>query len=88
MEHQNYCNALDLLTPKHNGNVCKDYIRSTSEETKLRALSLFLIRSIVKRHRGTLSIDLASDTINIEVPEEAQVACAQEIEEQVGGMCG
>ena len=54
---------------------------------RMKALSLYLIRSIVEKHGGTIDIDLSTDTININVPEKEQVACAQEIEEQVGSMC-
>jgi hypothetical protein len=65
----------------------ENYVWATSEETRLRALSLYLIRSIVERHGGTIDIDLATDTINIDVPAREQTACALEIEEQVGSMC-
>ena len=60
---------------------------STSEKSKLRALSLFIIQSIVERHGGSAEIDLATNTINIDLPDEEKVACAQEIEEQVGTIC-
>ena len=58
-----------------------------SEQVKLRATALYLIRSIVERHGGTIDIDLRTNTINIDVPEKERVACAQEMEEQVGAMC-
>ncbi len=32
-------------------------------------------------------MDLATDTINIDVPEQERAACTQEIEEQIGAMC-
>ena len=48
MEHENYWNTSDSLNPSHDENVSKDFVWSTSEEAKLRALSLFLIRSIVE----------------------------------------
>jgi sensor histidine kinase regulating citrate/malate metabolism len=67
--------------------VVADYVWATSEKSKLRALSLYLIRSIVEKHGGTITIDLSKDTINIDVPEQEKDACAQEIEEQVGAMC-
>ncbi|NVM22680.1 MAG: hypothetical protein HWN68_12985 [Desulfobacterales bacterium] len=81
MRYGSHCKASDTSGPT------EDYVWATSEEARLRALSLYLIRSIVERHGGTVDIDLATDTININVPEEEQVACAQEIEEQVGAMC-
>jgi hypothetical protein len=34
-----------------------------------------------------MEIDLATDTINIDLPKEEKVACAQEIEQQVRTMC-
>ncbi|UCD88073.1 MAG: hypothetical protein JSV01_10145 [Desulfobacterales bacterium] len=61
---------------------------SRAEKAQLRATSLYLIRKIVERHGGTLNTDLATDTINIDVPEKDRAACAQEIEEQIGAMCG
>jgi len=33
-----------------------------------------------------MDMDLATNTININVPEQEEVACADEIEEQVGMM--
>lgn len=57
------------------------------EESGLRATALYIIRLIVERHGGTIETDLATNTINIDVPEKERVACAQEIEEQVGRMC-
>lgn len=59
---------------------------SASEKAQLRATSLYVIRAIVKRHGGTIEIDLASNTIIIDVPEEEQAVCAQEIEQQVSAM--
>jgi hypothetical protein len=62
-------------------------IRGTSEQSIQRAQSLQIIASVVERHGGTYTVDMITDTINIDVPEEEQLACAQEIEEQVGKMC-
>ena len=63
------------------------FVWATSEQARLRALSLYVIRSIVEKHGGTVEVDLATDTINIDVPQAEEVACAREIEEQVGSMC-
>jgi hypothetical protein len=63
------------------------YVWATSEQARLRALSLYVIRSIVEKHGGTVDIDLATDTLNIDVPKAEELACAREIEEQVGSMC-
>ena len=87
MKHESYWNTSESLSLDYDEHVPEDFVWSTSEQAKLRALSLFLIRSILERHGGTIGIDLATDTINIDVPEEEQVACAREIEKQVGAMC-
>jgi hypothetical protein len=86
MELENCLNTTDSPNRDYDEHGAKDFVWATSEQAKLRALSLFLIRSIVESHGGTLSVDLATDTISIDVPEE-EVVCAQEIEEQVGAMC-
>jgi hypothetical protein len=69
------------------GHRAEDYVWSTSEQAKLRSFSLWIIRSIVEKHGGTVDIDLATDTVNIDVPDAEQAACALEIEQQVGSMC-
>ena len=45
---------------------------------------MYVIRSIAERHGGSIEIDLATDTINVDVPDEEKVACAKEIGKQVG----
>ncbi len=65
----------------------EQYVWSTNEKTRLRALSLYIIRTIVEKHGGTIEVDLATDTINIDVPKAEETACAREIEEQMGSMC-
>lgn len=67
--------------------IAENSVWATSEKCRLRTLSLYVIRSIVERHGGTIDIDLATDTINIDVPVKEQSACAVEIEEQVGSIC-
>ena len=88
MKRKGHRKTADRLGPAHDKHVAEDYVWATSEKSKLRALSLFLIRSIVERHGGTIVVDLATDTINIDVPPQEKTACAQEIEEQLGAMCG
>jgi sensor histidine kinase regulating citrate/malate metabolism len=68
-------------------DAAQDLVWATSEQAKLRALSLYVIRSIVEKHGGTIEVDLATDTINIDVPKTEELACAREIEEQLGSMC-
>lgn len=65
----------------------EDFVWSTSEQARHRSFSLWIIRSIVEKHGGTVDIDLATDTLNIDVPDEEQAACALEIEQQIGSMC-
>ena len=84
MKCESCSNASDQLSRDEGKDQLGHYVWSTSEKSKLRALSLYIIRSIVERHGGSIEIDLATDTINIDLPKEEKVACAQEIEEQVG----
>ena len=87
MKSESCSNASDQLSRDDGKDQPGRYVWSTSEKSKLRTLSLYIIQSIVERHGGSIEIDLATDTINVELPEEEKVACAQEIEEQVGTMC-
>jgi hypothetical protein len=87
MEHEGYRNTSDIAYPADETRIGEDYVWATNEEARQRALSLYLIRSIVERHGGTIDIDLATETVNINVPENEQMACAQKIEEEVGSMC-
>jgi sensor histidine kinase regulating citrate/malate metabolism len=80
-------NTSKMVSPCHGKSRTGDIGRSRAEKAQLRATSLYLIRKIVERHGGTLEMDLATDTININVPEKERVACAREIEEQIGSMC-
>ena len=88
MRLKGHRNTSGTFSPAQDDRVAEDYVWATSEKAKLRTLSLYLIRSIVERHGGTIDVDLATDTINIDVPERDKAACAQEIEEQIGAMCG
>jgi hypothetical protein len=57
---------------------------SRGQKAEPRATALCLIQSIVEKHGGTMEMDLATGVLNIDVSEEELVACAQEIEKQVG----
>ena len=87
MKQESYNSASAQVSQDDERDKLEDYVWSTSEQSRLRALSLYIIQSIVERHRGSIEIDLATDTIHIDLPDEEKVACAQEIEEQVGTMC-
>lgn len=63
------------------------HVLSEGEKIRLRALALFIVRSIAERHGGSIEIDLATDTIYLEVPDEETSACAQEIDTQMSAMC-
>jgi hypothetical protein len=81
-----YTNTAGTLSQFEVLQTAESYVRATSEESRLRALSLYLIRAIVERHGGTVGVDLATDTININVPPKEQHACALEIDEQIGNL--
>ena len=87
MRQESHSDKSDALGPIGDQHVPIDYIWATGEQARLRAMSLYLIRSIVESHGGSIEVDLATDTINIDVPEEEESACSLEIEEQVGRMC-
>jgi len=87
MKHEGCWETWDTSPRAEGQHAGGDYVWATSEKTRFRTLSLYLIRSIVEKHGGTVNIDLATDTIDIDVPEKEKHACAQEIEEQVGAMC-
>ena len=87
MKRQSYNKASYQAPQGDEKDKPEHYVWSTSEKSRLRALSLYVIQSIVERHRGSIKINLATDTINIDLPDEEKVACAREIEEQVGTMC-
>ena len=64
----------------------QDCIWSSSEKSKMRATALYLVQSIVQKHGGSLSVDIETDTININVPDGKETDCAIEIADAVGGM--
>ena len=86
MKHEECWNTSGTSPQAERQHMAGDYVWATSEKTRLRALSLYLIRSIAEKHGGTIEIDLATDTITIDVPDGEKVECAQEIQEQVGTM--
>ncbi len=87
MKQKSHRDTSDSLCAGYDKPAAANYQWKTGKKARLQALSLFLIRSIVEQHGGTIDIDLGTDTININVPEKERAACAQEIEEQVGAMC-
>ena len=65
-------------------------IWSTCDESKERARSLYVIRSIVDRYGGTIDIDIEENRLDIDFPKtvskEDQAACALEVEEELNKM--
>lgn len=57
-----------------------------SEKSRIRTLSVHIMRSIAERHGGTIEQDVFTDTIDIWVPQSERAVCAQEIHEHVGAM--
>jgi len=86
MKYRNPQTGPNRLPRDEGKRLVEDFVWSTSEQTRLRTLSLYIIRSIVEKYGGTINIDLRTDTINVDVPEKNRVACAREIDEKVGDM--
>lgn len=73
----------EIELPRHRKiGMCQQLSRG--QKAQLHATALYLIRSIVEKYGGTVEMDLATDTININVPEKERAACARHIEEQFG----
>jgi hypothetical protein len=80
-------NTTENSSPSDGVYVPEDFVWGTNKKAKSRAFSLYIIRSIVEKYGGTVVIDIATNTIDIDVPEKERLACAQEIEENVGSLC-
>ena len=78
MEHEGYRNTSDIAYPADETRIGEDYVWATNEEARQRALSLYLIRSIVERHGGAIDIDLATDTINKRTRERTGGLCSRD----------
>lgn len=59
---------------------------SKSEKTRIRTLSLNVVRSIAKQHGGVIRKNQVSGAIVVSVPEAQKALCAQAIVDQLGGM--
>ncbi len=82
-----YQNAVPAPSSPLQQDHSQGHLSSEIEKAQLRATSLYLIQSIVERHGGITEIDLATNTLNIDVPEGEEAVCAQEIDDQIGRMC-
>ena len=76
-------NYIDMLTLADESGLAEDFVWATSEDSRRHALSLFLIGSIVHKHRGTVRIDPETRSLDIEVPDEEKLACAEELGKKV-----
>ena len=74
---------IDRLIQKDETHWDEYYVWATSQESKRHALSLSLIGSIVHKHGGTVQIDPETQSINIDVPDEGKLACAEELSRKV-----
>lgn len=74
---------IDMPTLVDESRLAEDYVWATSEESRHHALSLSLIGSIVYKHRGTVRIDSETHCLNIDVPDEEKLACAEELGRKV-----
>ena len=74
---------IDMLLQNDKSHWDEDYVWATSQESKRHALSLSLIGSIVHKHGGTVQIDPETQSINIDVPDEGKLACAEELSRKV-----
>ncbi len=56
----------------------------SSEETRILALSMHIMRAVAEQHGGTAQRNSQTDKIEIRVPAESKDACAEEIAQQLG----
>jgi hypothetical protein len=83
MKDKNYYKETERLSLADTRGPTQDPSGSAGEQVRLRALALFIIRSTAEKHGGTAQIDLATDSINIDIPEKEKAACVREIEAQL-----
>jgi hypothetical protein len=81
MKYADHCNDLEPLSVGCAPVYLDDFVWSTSEEGKIRALSLYLIRSIVERRGGTVDVNLMTGTVHVDVPDDEQMASVEAIED-------
>ena len=86
MNYERSSTGLDDLDEVYAPRMADDCVCGRGEEVRLRALKLFVVRSTAEKHGGTMEIDLATDTVSINVPKKEMEACTEEIAKQLGGM--
>jgi hypothetical protein len=83
MKDKNEDKHIDMLLQNDESHWAEDYVWATSQESKRHALSLSLIGSIVHKHGGTVQIDPETHAINIDVPDDEKLGCAEELSQKV-----
>jgi hypothetical protein len=86
MQRENDTNPPEGMNAAGVEGEAQDRFWAARQQVRLQALSLFIIRSTVEKHGGNMEVDLASDCINISVPEKEKAACVREIEAQLGAI--
>ncbi len=84
MKNEHDSKHIGITAQADESHVAEDYIWATSQESKRHALLLYLMGSIVHRHRGTVQIDPETHSMKIDVPDEEKLACAEELHKRVG----
>jgi hypothetical protein len=85
MDNVNYpnCTNLGSLNIGCDAVLPQDFVWSTSLHAKLRALQVYMIRSVVERYGGSVHLDYSTGAIQIDVPINHQAACTREIQKQM-----
>ena len=83
MKNKHDSKHVDMQTQADESHVAEEYVWATSQESRRHALLLFLMGSIVHKHRGTVQIDPETHSIKIDVPDEEKLACAEELSKKV-----
>lgn len=84
MDYEKHGAAGKQVRTLHDSSVSDDGVRRKSEDAHLRALKLFVLASTARKYGGTMHYDLATDTVEINVPKEALAGCTQEAARQLG----
>lgn len=87
MHHDGFSNTLNEANDVYVPRAADDCVSGRGEEVRLRALKLYVVRSTAEKHGGTMKIDLAADTVSVNVPKEEMAACTEEIAKQLESLC-
>lgn len=84
MDYEKHGAAGEKAGTFNHRHVSDNWARRKPEDAQLRALKLFVLASTAEKYGGTMAFDLATDTVEINVPKEALAACTQEAAKQLG----